>query len=81
MADDQEVTQVQTVPEDVNTEAVKTATPAIESTYTRQEIIAGAEAFGTSRHVVAGALRSSDKNEFTRAEAEALIHAFLKKEV
>jgi hypothetical protein len=52
-----------------------------EPLYTRDEILAAASAFGTSPHIVAGALRLTDKQEMTRAEAERLIKDFLNRKV
>lgn len=53
----------------------------VESTYTREEIIAAAKSFGTTSHLVAGALHGQKKTQFTKSEAQALIDAYKKKEV
>jgi oligoribonuclease (3'-5' exoribonuclease) len=55
-------------------------TPSVDK-YSKAEIIAAAKSFGTTPHVVAGALRTVHKDALTRAEAEAAIKAFLEREV
>ncbi|MCL6597943.1 MAG: oligoribonuclease [Alicyclobacillus macrosporangiidus] len=52
-----------------------------QDTYSKAEIIAAARAFGTTPHVVAGALRRIDKERLTRSEAEAAIKSFLERQV
>jgi hypothetical protein len=65
----------------VNTPTQQKNVEPIESTYSREEIIAAAKTFETTPHLVAGALHETEKTEFTRAEAEVLIEAYKKKEV
>lgn len=55
-------------------------TEASESTYSRDEILNGYRAFGVDRHLIAGALRLTDKERFTRDEAEKLIKKFAERE-
>lgn len=52
-----------------------------EAVYSREELIAGAAAFGVKPEVVAGALRLAGKDAMTKAEAEQAIKAFLNREV
>lgn len=55
-----------------------------EAKYTRQEILAGAQAaFGVKREVVAGALTlaKEGQDEFTKSEVESLIKKFNERKV
>lgn len=53
----------------------------IESVYSREELMASAQAFGVAPEVVAGALRLAGRDHMTRAEAEAAIKRFLERKV
>lgn len=52
-----------------------------ESVYKKQEVLENASAFSVSRELLAGALRLSDKEKFTRKEVENLIQKFKKRGV
>lgn len=51
------------------------------STYSRAEILSGAAYFGVKPEVMAGALALTDKERLTKAEVNALIEEFKRKEV
>lgn len=59
----------------------KTETTKPEAVYTREELLAGAYAFGVKPEIVAGALRLAGKDAMTKTEAEQAIKAFLQREV
>jgi len=52
-----------------------------EPVYSREELIAAASSFGVKPEVVAGALRLTDKDAMTKAEAKKAIKAFLERKV
>lgn len=52
-----------------------------EPTYTREELIAGAAAFGVRPEIMAGALRLAGRDRLTRAEAEQAVKTYLMREV
>lgn len=52
-----------------------------ETQYSRDDLIAGAAAFGVRPEVVAGALRLAGRDRMSRREAEEAIRRFLKREV
>lgn len=55
--------------------------PVVESTYTRDEILDNAKAFGESVEVVAGAVRLSGKDVLTKTEVKGFIQKFKTKKV
>lgn len=68
--------------------AVKEQTQAVAaqqadaSVYSREELMAAAQSvFGVRPEIVAGAFRLKGKDAMTRAEAEAAIREFLRREV
>jgi len=52
---------------------------AVESTYSKEELISNAHAFGVMPEVVAGALYTVKKDKLTRKEAEEAIKDFLER--
>ncbi len=52
-----------------------------EPVYSREELIAGATAFGVRPEVVAGALKLAGKDRMTKAEMATAIEAFLSRGV
>ncbi|MFS8639303.1 MAG: hypothetical protein LOD90_00525 [Symbiobacteriaceae bacterium] len=52
-----------------------------ETTYSRDELIAAAVSFGVRPEVMAGALRLAGLESATRAQAEAAVRQFLRREV
>ena len=63
------------------TVATKTAKASAESIYPVEELIANFKAFGTSREIVAVALRDTGKKDLTFAAAKAIVDIFRKREV
>lgn len=59
----------------------RTAAPAEEAAYTRNELIAGAASFSVTPEIVAGALKLAGKDTLTRAEAEVAIQKFCGRKV
>lgn len=57
------------------------APEAAESTYTVQELAANAALFNTRPEVVTAALQLKNITKTTQKNAEAIVQAFLKKEV
>lgn len=52
-----------------------------QTTYSRDELIAAAVSFGVKAEVMAGALRLAGLEQATRAQAEAAVRQFLRREV
>ena len=57
------------------------AAEVVESTYTVQELAANAALFNTRPEVVTAALQLKNITKTTQQTAEAIVQAFLKKEV
>jgi len=62
-------------------EPIKPNPKTEEPTYSRDELIAAAVSFGVRPEVMAGALRLAGLESATRAQAEAAVRQFLRREV
>lgn len=71
-----------TAPPEDRTAPTRSA-PKDDTTYTRDDLMAAASAFGTTPEVMAGALRAADIGDdgATKADAERAVAAFSEREV